>query len=83
MARHKGLDWSLPEYSQRPGHHSWESIHTALLMDLRDELKLLKSLLHSNNVTRGIKRRVAAAARKRVAKVRDAMEKGQREREER
>jgi hypothetical protein len=36
MARHKDVDWNLP---QGTPHHSWESINAALLMDLRDELK--------------------------------------------
>lgn len=44
MARHKDSQWNLPE--GRPGRdgsstHDWESIHTALLMDIRDELKII------------------------------------------
>jgi hypothetical protein len=36
------MDWTLPEGTRQPNGsriHSWESIHTALLMDIRDELK--------------------------------------------
>lgn len=43
MARKKDLDWDLPE------DNSWESIHAAILMDIRDELKRLNSLLHCSN----------------------------------
>jgi histidinol phosphatase-like enzyme len=52
MARHKDSNWNLPEGTPRPGNvteHSWESIHAALLMDIRDELKRLNNLLHCPN----------------------------------
>ncbi len=53
MARHKDQQWSLPEGDLvRGGNlrtHQWESIHAALLMDIRDELKRLNSVLHCNN----------------------------------
>lgn len=52
MARHKDYKWDLPEgrpISTGGNNHSWESIHAALLMDLRDELKRLNSLLHCVN----------------------------------
>ena len=82
MARHKNVDWNLPLDSGNPNRHTWDSIHTALLMDLRDELQRLNSLMHCSHVVRGFlalskiasrdesafKRRVAAAARKRVAR---------------
>jgi hypothetical protein len=29
--------------------HSWESIHAAILMDIRDELQSLNRLLHCQN----------------------------------
>jgi hypothetical protein len=43
MARKGHIDWSLPE------NNSWEVIHAALLMDLRDELKKLNALLGCEN----------------------------------
>lgn len=48
MARHKNMDWNLPDgYRQPDGSrtHSWESINTALLMDIRDELRELNTSL--------------------------------------
>lgn len=41
--RHKDQVWDLP-----PGNpnHRWESIHAALLMDIRDELRGLRALFH-------------------------------------
>lgn len=44
MARHANLDWDLP--SDRV---SWEQVNTALLMDIRDELKRLNKLLACPN----------------------------------
>ena len=43
MARHKDTEWNLPD------RHQWESIHAALLMDIRDELKRLNTLLYCHN----------------------------------
>jgi hypothetical protein len=44
VARHKDTNWKLPE-GQPNGKggstHEYNSIHSALLMDIRDELKLL------------------------------------------
>lgn len=54
MARHKDTYWNLPEGTcgnNGSSSHSWESIHAALLMDIRDELKSLNSLLHCHNFT--------------------------------
>jgi len=42
MARHKNTNWDLPEGSP---HHSWVSIHAALLMDIRDELQAINRTL--------------------------------------
>lgn len=59
MARHKDVQWNLP-----PGNptHCWESIHAALLMDLRDELKeanrslrAIEATLGCHNVVKGMK----------------------------
>ena len=40
MARHKDFDWSLPENSGTPHRHEWDSVHAALLMDIRDRLNV-------------------------------------------
>lgn len=56
MARHKNMPWNLPEGTPNDSGgrtHSWESIHTALLMDLRDELQALNTLLGCKNVRAG------------------------------
>lgn len=51
MARHKDFNWNLPQ--PEPGRgHSWESIHAALLMDIRDELKELNRLLRCQETQR-------------------------------
>ena len=52
MARHKDMDWSLPEGTpNRDGGrtHQWNSIQVALLMDIRDELKQMNRILHCEN----------------------------------
>ena len=46
MARHKNLNWTLPEGTP---HHIWESIHAALLMDIRDELQRLNAAIWFKN----------------------------------
>lgn len=50
MARHKNVNWNLPEGTPTgrgtERTHIWESIQTALLMDIRDELKELNAILH-------------------------------------
>jgi hypothetical protein len=55
MARHKDMDWNLPEGTpnSRGGHtHSWESIQAAILMDIRDELKQLNRTFSCTNFQR-------------------------------
>ena len=50
MARHANVTWELPEghRNSRGGDvHKWDSVHAALLMDLRDELQTLNYLLAS------------------------------------
>lgn len=42
--RHKGADWDLPNKVQ-----DWTQVQVALLMDIRDELKDLNSLLRCQN----------------------------------
>lgn len=44
MARHKNVDWDLPEVIG-----TWERVNTAILLDIRDELKRLNNLLHCQN----------------------------------
>lgn len=43
MARHKNLDWGLPEGSPQGVHQPW-AVHAAILMDIRDELRQLNML---------------------------------------
>jgi hypothetical protein len=50
MARRKDVDWNLPETNGGPV--SWEAINAALLMDLRDELKLIRGLLGCYRIQR-------------------------------
>lgn len=46
--RHKDGDWLLPTTAD--GRiESWQAVQIAVLMDLRDELKKLNSLLHCDN----------------------------------
>jgi hypothetical protein len=56
MARHKDTDWNLPDGEKGPKStvHQWQSIHTALLMDIRDELKQLNTTLGCFRVRRGM-----------------------------
>lgn len=53
MPRHANVSWSLPEGVPSKGAtvHSYQDIHTALLMDIRDELQKLNGLLHCHNFT--------------------------------
>ena len=55
MARLKDQNWNLPEGTPTKSggrSHSWESIHAALLMDIRDELKQLNEALGDYRVRR-------------------------------
>lgn len=45
MARHKDTNWNLPE----PHVQTWEQANTAVLMDIRDELKRFNNLFHCTN----------------------------------
>lgn len=47
MARYRDVDWTLPA----DAIGTWERVNTAILMDIRDELKRLNSLLHCSNFT--------------------------------
>lgn len=62
MARHKDHDWDLPTgtRNQNGGFTvPWDYVHAAILMDIRDELKRLNSLLYCSNFT-GIQRTLRA-----------------------
>jgi len=47
MARHKNIDWTLPEHLT-----VWSQASVAVLMDIRDELKSLNQLLNCPNAIR-------------------------------
>ena len=50
--RHKNANWSLNEVGFGPQGNSYSAsrtIHTALLMDIRDELQILNRLLNGQN----------------------------------
>lgn len=44
--KHRNVNWNLPDKLQ-----TWEQVNTALLMDIRDELRRLNTLLHCPNFT--------------------------------
>lgn len=44
MARHKGIEWNLPD-----GSLSYDAASLAVQMDIRDELRRLNDLLHCVN----------------------------------
>lgn len=44
MARHKNADWNIPE---KPA--DWHQVQAAVLMDIRDELQKLNSMLSCPN----------------------------------
>lgn len=73
MPRHKDVDWNLPEgtpNSKGGNTHRWDSIHAAILMDLRDELKRLNSRIQCHEfigiprVLRAIQRNTAKKKKK-------------------
>lgn len=47
MARHRNIDWSVPEGrpSPRGNVHDWEAIYVSLLMDIRETLQEIKTSL--------------------------------------
>jgi len=46
--RRKDVDWNIGT-GDHEGRYIWEQIHTAVLMDLRDELKLLTAEMRRMN----------------------------------
>lgn len=61
MARHKNIDWKLPDKLE-----TWDQLNAAILMDIRDELQRLNSLMHCSNVVDGF--RALQQINKRMAK---------------
>lgn len=54
MARHKDLNWSLPEgvpNSSGGRTHEPINVHSALLMDIRDELRAMNREMRALNAT--------------------------------
>lgn len=49
MARFKNFDWNLSRLNS--GNYSFDTIKISVLMDIRDELQTLNSLLHCHNFT--------------------------------
>ncbi len=43
MARHKNVEWNLPENGPT-GAQDYQAIHAAILMDIRDELRQMNML---------------------------------------
>lgn len=70
--RHKDANWEISADVNR--RIEWDGVHAALLMDLRDELKLLNSFLRGYDfydvpfILRGIKKNTAPKKRKKAAK---------------
>lgn len=64
MARKKDVNWNLPE------ENSYPVVHSALLMDIRDELKKLNGILGCHNfldvpnILRGIRKKIPARKRR-------------------
>jgi hypothetical protein len=49
MARHKSVDWKLPD-----GIQDWEQVSVAVLMDVRDEIAAVRRLLECYRVSRAL-----------------------------
>lgn len=47
MSRFENRDWDLP--TQSDGTVRWEAVHSALLMDLRDELRRIRTTMECPN----------------------------------
>ncbi len=57
MARYKDERWTLPDGTPAASGgktHSWDSIHTALLMDIRDELQAIRRLAECHRIPRAL-----------------------------
>ncbi len=48
MARHKGVNWNLPERQLQ----DWTQVSVAVLMDIRDELQTLNRIMSCFQVAR-------------------------------
>lgn len=54
MAKHANIEWDLPEGNRSPDGsmtYAWNSVHAALLMDIRAELRKLNTLLYCSKFT--------------------------------
>lgn len=66
--RYASVEWELPETNGKLT--DWQKVEIAVLMDIRDELKMLNRLLHCSNFTgmpaqlRTISRHVARIPKK-------------------
>lgn len=73
MARHADVRWNLPEGQRSAADgslaHSWEAIQTAILMDIRDRLNVLRCAEFQQlpQVLRGIRRNTAKPPRRLAA----------------
>lgn len=66
MARHRNIDWSFPENLT-----TWDEVHCAVLVDIREELRRLNSLLNCPNfvaIPRKLERIARNTTKKRRAK---------------
>lgn len=56
MARHKDINWSVPEPYVENGRRvtGWDTIKVSLLMDIRDELKALNAKLACHRIPRAL-----------------------------
>jgi hypothetical protein len=64
MARHRNANWDLTNPV-----NSWEEVHAALLMDIRDELQAIRGILSCPNVQKAaLAAQDAAKATKRIDK---------------
>ena len=52
MARHADKDWNLPIDNGTINNHEWASVHSALLMDIRDELRRIRRVLECRKFQR-------------------------------
>jgi hypothetical protein len=65
MARHKNGDWNLHDPVK-----TWDEVHAAILMDIRDELRTLNRLLACPNfieipsILRGIRTKLPPRAKR-------------------
>jgi hypothetical protein len=54
MPRFKNVDWDLSA-TPSGGIKTWDAVHIAVLMDIRDELQALNRVMQCPNVQRGFR----------------------------